>query len=92
MCRLIAEENAENLGIIEKMDESECEFNAKDSIFITPINQTEESTKRIKILLLNSMKKKLIILSNLENVMKWENPSRIQMAAVDILLKVKFLL
>merc|ERR1712131_565765 len=34
-------EDAENLGIIEKKDEPEWEVNAKDSIFITPMNQSE---------------------------------------------------
>ena len=36
-------EDAENLGIIEKKDEPECEVNAKDSIFITPMNQSEST-------------------------------------------------
>ena len=91
MCRLIAEENAENLGIIEKMDESECEFNAKDSIFITPNGRVDEESQDF---IIEQYEEKIDrrILSNLENVMKWENPSRIQMAAFDILLKVKLLL
>ena len=85
-------EDAENLGIIEKKDEPECEVNAKDSIFITPMNQSEESTNENIIIEEFEEKVEKRILSNLENVLKWEKPTRIQMAAIDILLKVIFLL
>ena len=87
-------EDAENLGIIEKKDEPECEVNAKDSIFITPMNQSEESTNENLDFIIEEFEEKVDkrILSNLENVMKWEKPTRIQMAAIDILLKVTFLL
>lgn len=87
-------EDAENLGIIEKKDEPECEVNAKDSIFITPMNQSEESTNENLDFIMEEFEEKVDkrILSNLENVMKWEKPTRIQMAAIDILLKVTFLL
>ena len=87
-------EDAENLGIIEKKDEPECEVNAKDSIFITPMNsQSDESTNQNQDLFIieefgEKVEKR--ILSNLENVLKWEKPTRIQMAAIDILLKVIF--
>jgi len=82
-------EDAENLGIIEKKDEPECEVNAKDSIFITPMNQSEESTNENLDFIIEEFEEKVDkrILSNLENVMKWEKPTRIQMAAIDILLK-----
>ena len=85
-------EDAENLGIIEKKDEPECEVNAKDSIFITPMNQSEEPTNENIIIEEFEEKVEKRILSNLENVLKWEKPTRIQMAAIDILLKVIFLL
>lgn len=87
-------EDAENLGIIEKKDEPECEVNAKDSIFITPMNQSEESTNENLDFIIEEFEEKVDkrILSNLENVMKWVKPTRIQMAAIDILLKVTFLL
>ena len=85
-------EDAENLGIIEKKDEPECEVNAKDSIFITPMNQSEESTNENIIIEEFEEKVEKRILSNLENVLKWEKPTRIQMAAIDLLLKVIFLL
>ena len=87
-------EDAENLGIIEKQDEPECEVNAKDSIFITPMNQSEESTNENLDFIIEEFEEKVDkrILSNLENVMKWVKPTRIQMAAIDILLKVTFLL
>ena len=85
-------EDAENLGIIEKKDEPECEVNAKDSIFITPMNQSEEPTSENIIIEEFGEKVEKRILSNLENVLKWEKPTRIQMAAIDILLKVIFLL
>ena len=87
-------EDAENLGIIEKKDEPECEVNAKDSIFITPMNsQSDESTNQNQDLFIieefgEKVEKR--ILSNLENILKWEKPTRIQMAAIDILLKVIF--
>ena len=89
-------EDAENLGIIEKKDEPECEVNAKDSIFITPMNQsesTDDSTNQNQenfIIEEFSEKVEKRILSNLENILKWEKPTRIQMAAIDILLKVRF--
>ena len=91
VCRLIAEGDAENFGIIEKMDESECEFYA---IFITRMNQTEESTNENQDSIMEQFEEKVDrrILSNLENVMKWEKPTRIQMAAFDILLKVELLI
>ena len=85
-------EDAENLGIIEKKDEPECEVNAKDSIFITPMNQSEEPTNENIIIEEFEEKVEKRILSNLENVLKWEKPTRIQMAAIDILLKVILLL
>ena len=85
-------EDAENLGIIEKKDEPECEVNAKDSIFITPMNQSEEPTNENIIIEEFGEKVEKRILSNLENVLKWEKPTRIQMAAIDILLKVILLL
>ena len=85
-------EDAENLGIIEKKDEPECEVNAKDSIFITPMNQSEEPTSENIIIKEFGEKVEKRILSNVENVLKWEKPTRIQMAAIDILLKVIFLL
>ena len=85
-------EDAENLGIIEKKDEPECEVNAKDSIFITPMNQSEEPTNENIIIEEFEEKVEKRILSNLENVLKWEKPTRIQMAAIDLLLKVIFLL
>ena len=85
-------EDAENLGIIEKKDEPECEVNAKDSIFITPMNQSEEPTSENIIIEEFGEKVEKRILSNVENVLKWEKPNRIQMAAIDILLKVIFLL
>jgi len=85
-------EDAENLGIIEKKDEPECEVNAKDSIFITPMNQSEEPTSENIIMEEFGEKVEKRILSNVENVLKWEKPNRIQMAAIDILLKVIFLL
>ena len=88
-------EDAENLGIIEKKDEPECEVNAKDSIFITPMNQSDDSTNQNQedfIIEEFSEKVEKRILSNLENILKWEKPTRIQMAAIDILLKVIFLL
>ena len=85
-------EDAENLGIIEKKDEPECEVNARDSIFITPMNQSEEPTSENFIIEEFEEKVEKRILSNLENVLKWEKPTRIQMAAIDILLKVTFLL
>ena len=85
-------EDAENLGIIEKKDEPECEVNAKDSIFITPMNQSEEPTSENIIIEEFGEKVEKRILSNVENVLKWEKPTRIQMAAIDILLKVIFLL
>ena len=85
-------EDAENLGIIEKKDEPECEVNAKDSIFITPMNQSEEPTSENIIMEEFGEKVEKRILSNVENVLKWEKPTRIQMAAIDILLKVIFLL
>jgi len=83
-------EDAENLGIIEKKDEPECEVNAKDSIFITPMNsQSDESTNQNQDFIIEEFGEKVEkrILSNLENVLKWEKPTRIQMAAIDILLK-----
>ena len=86
-------EDAENLGIIEKKDEPECEVNAKDSIFITPMNQSDDSTNQNQedfIIEEFSEKVEKRILSNLENILKWEKPTRIQMAAIDILLKVRF--
>ena len=85
-------EDAENLGIIEKKDEPECEVNAKDSIFITPMNQSEEPTSENIIIEEFGEKVEKRILSNVKNVLKWEKPTRIQMAAIDILLKVIFLL
>ena len=85
-------DDAENLGIIEKKDEPECEVNAKDSIFITPMNQSEEPTSENIIMEEFGEKVEKRILSNVENVLKWEKPNRIQMAAIDILLKVIFLL
>merc|ERR1712131_449451 len=84
-------EDAENLGIIEKKDEPECEVNAKDSIFITPMNsQSDESTNQNQDLFIieefgEKVEKR--ILSNVENILRWEKPTRIQMAAIDILLK-----
>merc|ERR1711990_521236 len=80
-------EDAENLGIIEKKDEPECEVNAKDSIFITPMNQSEEPTSENIIIEEFGEKVEKRILSNVKNVLKWEKPTRIQMAAIDILLK-----
>ena len=87
-------EDAKNPCIIEKKDEPECEVNAKDSIFITPMNQSEESTNENQDFIIEEFGEKVEkrILSNLENVLKWEKPTRIQMAAIDILLKVIFLL
>ena len=54
------------------------------------MNQSEESTNENQDFIIEEFGEKVEkrILSNLENVLKWEKPTRIQMAAIDILLKV----
>ena len=86
-------EDAENLGIIEKPLDGNNEVNSKDSIFITPMNQSETDQSEVdqsdySIIEEFVEKVEKRILSNLENILKWKKPTRIQMAAIDLFLKV----
>ncbi|CBY42223.1 unnamed protein product [Oikopleura dioica] len=79
-------EDAENLGIIPKkapkLEENIPENDPKKGIFVTNMN-IDDDTKYPLLSDFNGVNK--AIRNNLKEVLRWENPTRIQMAAIPIL-------
>merc|ERR1712113_877898 len=83
-------EDAENLGIVEKsVKDEEVEVNSKDGIFITKLNDNSnenfEDGKNFIIDDFNGVVDRRLV-KNLNEVLLWKKPTRIQMATIDIIL------
>merc|ERR1711953_1320280 len=83
-------EDAENLGIVEKsVKNEEVEVNSKDGIFITKLNDNSnddvEDGKKYIIDDFNGVVDRRLV-KNLNEVLLWKKPTRIQMATINIIL------
>ena len=84
-------EDAENLGIIEKNEKDEnVEVNSKDGIFITRINDESGASGGDDDDHIIEKFEGIVepcLVKNLNDILMWEKPTRIQMATINLVLK-----